>query len=115
MKHIFGNHHIIELINCNSLLLKKSSTVENAMLECARISGATIITHNFHQFEPDGVSGVIVIAESHFTIHTWPEFKFAAVDVFVCNDKIDVGAAIDTLKQKLEASEVVISSAKRGY
>ena len=70
----------------------------------ARVAEATIVTHNFHRFEPHGISGVVVIAESHIAIHTWPEAGFVTVDVYVCNYTTDNTAKAERVFAALEAA-----------
>ena len=98
-----GKHVLVDLHGCNPELLKKVDFISEDMLEAARRSQATIVGKFFKQFEPWGVSGVIVIAESHITIHTWPEYKLASVDYFSCSDEPKINLAIEYLKEILEA------------
>ena len=74
-----GNHLIIELYDCKVDIINDLHKVEDILMESVNISGAEIITPVFHKFNPHGVSGVVVIAESHFSIHTWPEYGYCAV------------------------------------
>jgi S-adenosylmethionine decarboxylase proenzyme len=83
-----GRHSLIELSGCDPERLKHVREVRSAMLEAARRANGTIVKAVFHAFSPWGVSGVVVIAESHLTIHTWPEHGYAAVDVFSCSPKL---------------------------
>ena len=76
-----GRHLLLELYNCDTSLLNDTKRIEAALVEAARLVGATIIDTSFHHFSPYGVSGVVIIAESHITVHTWPEYNYAAVDV----------------------------------
>jgi len=105
-----GRQLTIEYYECASRVLISKDRVENALLKAAKDSGATIISSSFHQFEPQGVSGVVIIAESHFTVHAWPEHDYAAVDIFTCGDNIDLETAIDSMKHSFGAENVVISS-----
>lgn len=84
-----GRQILVEFYDCDSEVLDNEDLIRNILLESVRRSGATIITDTFHTFSPHGVSGVIVIAESHVTIHTWPEHRYAAVDIFTCGETID--------------------------
>lgn len=77
--------------------------VEKLMLKAARISGATIIKSRFHNFSPFGVSGMIIVAKSHLSIHTWPEYRYAAVDIFACEHIINPRLAADYLAKSLGA------------
>ncbi|HBI26269.1 MAG TPA: adenosylmethionine decarboxylase, partial [Peptococcaceae bacterium] len=68
----------------------------------------------FHKFSPQGVSGVVIISESHLTIHTWPELGYAAVDVFTCGDKINPWDACKHLSEILQAEHVTATEMRRG-
>ena len=83
------------------------------MLEAARHAGATVILDTFHRFKRDGISGVVVIAESHISIHTWPEHRYAAVDVFTCGDSVDPWGVRHYLQEKLQAKNVSSMEIKR--
>ena len=71
--------------------------VREAMVEAAKRSNASVVTDSFHEFKPYGVSGAVIIQESHFTIHTWPEHGYAAVDLFYCSNTVAVDIAVQTL------------------
>ncbi len=105
-----GRQLTIEYYSCATKILLNKDLVEKALLKAADDSGATIISSSFHGFEPQGVSGVVVIAESHFTVHAWPEHDYAAVDIFTCGDKIDLELAINSMKDSFQSENVVISS-----
>ncbi len=105
-----GRQLTIEYYECGNTILLNKDLVENAVLKAARESGATIISSSFHEFEPQGVSGVVIIAESHFTVHAWPEHDYAAVDIFTCGDNIDLDVAIQSMKVSFESENIVISS-----
>ncbi|HGY11089.1 MAG TPA: adenosylmethionine decarboxylase [Desulfobacterales bacterium] len=105
-----GRQLTIEYYECASNVLLDKNRVEKALLQAAKNSGATIISSSFHGFKPQGVSGVVVIAESHFTVHAWPEHDYAAVDIFTCGDSIDLEVAINSMRDSFESKNVVISS-----
>jgi S-adenosylmethionine decarboxylase proenzyme len=109
-----GKHLLIELYSCDRKLLNDASYIEKVMTEAADISGATIVQTVFHTFNPYGVSGIVVIAESHLAIHTWPEYGYAAVDVFTCGDDIDPYISYEYIKKKLKARNAYLSEIKRG-
>ena len=90
-----GNHLLVELYECDAGKLNDLGKLELVLGKAVRISGATPLKASFHQFAPQGVSGVIIIAESHFTIHTWPEYGYAALDIFTCGQTIDSQKALD--------------------
>ena len=101
-----GYHLILELEGCPSSALDDRETVSRVMTEAVEASGATLIQPFFHQFAPQGVSGVVIISESHFSIHTWPEYGYAAVDIFTCGDQIDMDVAVETLRRGLGAEAI---------
>lgn len=105
-----GRQMTIEYYECRPEILLDEHKVEQAMLKAAKKSGATIISSSFHKFKPQGVSGVIVIAESHFTVHAWPEHDYAAVDIFTCADSIDLETAVNVMKEEFGSNHVMISS-----
>ena len=81
-----GIHLIADFFECDPSVINNAESVEKIMTESVKISGATIIKPFFHRFSPHGISGIIVVAESHFAIHTWPEHYAAAVDIFSCGE-----------------------------
>ncbi|MEH0022858.1 MAG: adenosylmethionine decarboxylase [Desulfobacter sp.] len=105
-----GRQLTIEYYDCHPHALLSKEAVENTLLKAARDSGATIISSSFHKFEPQGVSGVVIIAESHFTVHAWPEHNYAAVDIFTCGDNINLDTAIHAMQEGFESGRVVVSS-----
>ena len=109
-----GRHFIVELYECDSELINDTDAIEDILLESVRISGAEIIKPVFHKFSPHGITGIVVIAESHFSIHTWPEYGYAAVDVFTCGQTVDPLIATHSLKEQLGASDVKTVLVKRG-
>ena len=109
-----GKHILAELYDCNNKLLNDTNFIEKAMLKAAELSGATIVSSTFHKFNPHGVSGVVVIAESHMSIHTWPEYGFVAIDLFTCGDTVNPWNGFDHLKEILEASNISTIEMKRG-
>jgi S-adenosylmethionine decarboxylase proenzyme len=109
-----GRQILIEFYDCQSEALTDRDRIRQYMLEAARHAGATVISDTFHHFKPDGVSGVVVIAESHISIHTWPEHRYAAVDVFTCGDSVDPWGVPRYLQEKLQAENVSSMEIKRG-
>jgi S-adenosylmethionine decarboxylase proenzyme len=99
-----GRQLILELYNCNPTKLSDPKLIETEMRHAALAMNATIVTATFHHFSPLGVSGVVVIQESHLTIHTWPEHGYAAIDIFTCGE-IDMGAGSSYLATVLEAKK----------
>jgi len=109
-----GKHLLIEYYGCDSEILKNTSLIEKYMIEAARVAQATIVESVFHTFNPWGVSGVIVIEESHLAIHTWPEYKYAAVDLFTCGITIKPWNAFKLLEEKLKAERYDLTEISRG-
>ncbi|HEX3798236.1 MAG TPA: adenosylmethionine decarboxylase [Verrucomicrobiae bacterium] len=107
-------HTLLEFYDCNPAELKHSRQVKTLMHESVLKGGGTIVKEVFHNFSPYGVSGVIVITESHVTIHTWPEHGYAAVDIFSCSAKLDHDAIRDALKRGLSSARVKSKSFSRG-
>lgn len=114
LKQILGNQLIVELFDCDQESLKDVSTVEAVLLKAANAAKATVINHCFHQFSPHGVSGVVVIAESHIAVHTWPEHRYCAIDIFTCGDLIDNDSALTVLKEGLRCESIKVFKVKRG-
>lgn len=109
-----GRHILVEFFGCSSNILNEVPYIETSMVDAAKAAGATIINSTFHHFSPFGVSGVVVIQESHLAIHTWPEYRYAAVDLFTCGDLVNPWVAYDYLKQAFEAEQGSAMEIKRG-
>ena len=109
-----GRHILVEYYNCDKDILKDHSIIEEHMKEAAIVSNATIVTSCFHKFNPWGVSGAVIIQESHLTIHTWPELGYAAVDVFTCGDTVNPWEACNYMTEKLNAKNMTATEIKRG-
>lgn len=109
-----GKQLIIELFQCDSTILNDLNTLEHHMLEAVKLSGATIIKPFFHQFSPHGITGVVVVAESHFSLHTWPEYGYCALDIFTCGESVNGHDALDYLKKHLKAANASVMEIKRG-
>ena len=114
MKKGLGYHLLLELHGCPAAVLSDSLEVENAFLDAAKVSGANIVKTVFHHFNPHGVSGIIVIAESHFAVHTWPEYGYVAVDLFSCSNKIDLDKAVESLKKYFIPQNMSVVGFERG-
>lgn len=108
-----GRHLLVELKDCTANL-DDVRGVQRAMHEAAVAAGATVVNEVFQVFEPHGVSGVVVIAESHLAIHTWPEYGFAAVDVFTCGDEVDPWLGFEHLRAAFGATSHSVVELRRG-
>ncbi len=109
-----GRQILVEFYDCDSEKINNVEFIESTFLEATRASGATIISHNFHKFSPYGVSGMVVIAESHVSIHSWPEYNYAAVDIFTCGETIDPWVIQEYIKDAFEAKNISSMEMKRG-
>jgi S-adenosylmethionine decarboxylase proenzyme len=108
-----GHHLLVEFTGCDASSLADLDRVTSAMLQAAEASGATVVTHSFHHFSPHGVSGAVIIAESHLAIHTWPEHGFAAVDFFSCGN-VDMSRGLAVLKVAFSATGETRLELERG-
>ena len=109
-----GRHLLLELRECNVAVLDDLKYLENALVSAAIESGATVLDKSFHQFAPQGVSGVVLIAESHLSLHTWPEHAYAAVDIFTCGTTVKIEVAADSLIRQLGSKDPSLLEVKRG-
>ena len=112
--HGLGTHLLIELRDCDSSTLRDLKRVTDIMVGAALHAKATIIDVSFHEFSPFGISGMVVIAESHLSIHTWPEYNYAAADIFTCGDIIKPEEASDYLISNFKSKNPSIVEMKRG-
>mgnify|MGYP001591339668 FL=1 len=112
--HALGRHLLLELFDCDDAVIGNLEFVKAAMIKAAKRAQATIIDVIFHEFNPFGISGVIVIAESHLTIHTWPEYRYAAVDIFTCGETTNPDAAASYLAEAFGAERTSVVEMQRG-
>ncbi|HUU70445.1 MAG TPA: adenosylmethionine decarboxylase [Planctomycetota bacterium] len=104
-----GKHVILECYDCDLETLCNAELLEAIFLESAEKSGATIMGSSFKKFDPQGISGVVIIAESHFTVHTWPEYRYAAIDMFTCGSRINFETAKDVFRRRLKCRKMVVA------
>lgn len=109
-----GRQILVEFYESDRSIIDNVEAIENILLEGTLASGATVISHNFHKFSPHGVSGTVVIAESHVTIHTWPEYGYAAVDIFTCGETIDPWIIQEYLQKAFHSKNISSMEMKRG-
>jgi S-adenosylmethionine decarboxylase len=109
-----GSHLLIELFGCDRDTLKLEVSVGAAMEQAARESDATVVAKSFHEFKPYGVSGAVIIQESHYTIHTWPEHGYAAVDLFYCGGTVAVHKAVEVLQEQFKPQRIKFLVVRRG-
>ena len=113
MSTALGNHILVEFMNCDPHIMNDVAAIERDMVGAAQKAGATVINSTFHHFSPYGVSGVVVIQESHLAIHTWPEYGYAAVDLFTCGE-MNAWISFDHLKECFGAKSYSALEMKRG-
>lgn len=109
-----GSHLLVELYGCEGTSLELEITVGAAMKEAAMESEATVVADSFHEFKPYGVSGAVIIQESHYTIHTWPEHGYAAVDLFYCGGTVKVRRAVEVLEARFKPKRIKFLVVRRG-
>jgi S-adenosylmethionine decarboxylase len=109
-----GRHLLIELQDCDKEVLNDLGFLRDAMVTAALDCGASVLGESFHNFNPQGVSGVVVIAESHLSIHTWPEYRYAAADIFTCGTTVAPEKAAEALIEKLGAGNHSVTEIQRG-
>ena len=109
-----GTHLLLDLKDCDKEVLNDLTFLKDSLLAAAVEAGATVLGESFHRFSPQGVSGVVIIAESHLFIHTWPEYGYAAVDIFTCGDSNQPRRAAKFLIGKLQTKNHSIIELQRG-
>lgn len=106
---------LIDLYECDQERLLDADRISEGMLRAAELMGAEVVGHSFHTFKPWGVSGTVTIAESHLAVHTWPEYRFAAVTFETCGAHMDHKKAYRHLIDFFGAKQPRISHQKRGF
>ena len=109
-----GRHLLLELKDCNPAVLNDLDFLKDCLRTAAEEAGATVVGESFHQFSPHGVSGVVIIAESHLFIHTWPEYNYAAVDIFTCGNSVRPQKAVELIIQRLGVKNWSLLEIRRG-
>lgn len=110
-----ANHTLIDYFDCDPAILSDPRRIRDILLSAIQLAGLTIVLDTFHHFEPQGVSGVVVISESHVTIHTWPEHAYAAVDVFTCGVAMQSDLLYSAIQEGLGAARSSKTSLDRGF
>jgi S-adenosylmethionine decarboxylase len=108
-----GRHLIAEFYRCEPTFLDDVAGIRQLMLDTAGIIGATVMGHSFHPFTPQGVSGTVVISESHLSVHTWPEYGYVAVDIYTCGG-LDPRPGFEYLRERLGAESSRVQEILRG-
>ena len=110
-----GRHLLIEFYDCSFDILNDAELIKDKLVTAAKKAGCTIVSAHSNLFNPHGVSAVVVIAESHVTIHTWPELGYASVDIFTCSDSVNPWDIRDELLISLCAGREESIELKRGF
>ena len=113
-KKALGKQFLAELYDCDSKMLNDKQKIAQILEDAAVFSGAKVLGSTFHQFSPQGVSGMVLLSESHLAIHTWPEHDFASIDLFACGSKMDTDACLEFVKKELKASLSEVTKVQRG-
>ena len=108
-----GKHCILELYECDEFKLNDEAFLRHTIGLAVKLSGATLLNLITHRFEPQGVTGLALLAESHISIHTWPETGYAAVDVFTCGDHTMPERACEVISRELSARHFSLKSFQR--
>ncbi len=114
MIRYLGKHIILELWGCDNKALDDEEGIGKMLNDCVNACGATLICTKTHKFSPQGVTGVAVLAESHISIHTWPELGYAAMDIFTCGEHVEPIKAVPIIKEFLKPKHIEILDLKRG-
>jgi S-adenosylmethionine decarboxylase len=109
-----GFHYVVEAAGCDPEILGNADKIRQIFLEAAKVGNMEVKSSYFFKFSPTGVSGVVIVAESHISIHTWPEKGYAALDVYTCGTKAEPEKAVDYILEKLKAKYAHVSEIKRG-
>ena len=109
-----GTHLLLDLRRCDADLLDDANYIQESLTLAAETAGATVLSARFHKFSPMGVTGVVLISESHLCIHTWPERGFAAVDIFTCGSAFKTRHAAEVVIERLGCREPAITCMERG-
>ncbi|MDY7019544.1 MAG: adenosylmethionine decarboxylase [Chloroflexota bacterium] len=112
--YALGRHLLLELKNCDKEVLDDLGFLKDSLNEAAVECGASVVGESFYHFSPQGVSGVVNIAESHISIHTWPEYGYAAVDVFTCGEDVKPEKAVEVLTRRLGSENFSAIELRRG-
>ncbi len=109
-----ARHLLLELKDCNHEALNDTGLLRDCLIAAAKAAGATVVNESFYQFAPYGISGVVIIAESHLSVHTWPEYNYAAADIFTCGTSIQPEKAAQLIIDRLGSRNASYKQLERG-
>lgn len=111
---MLGKHAIIDLSGCNSEIIRNCQLIHDILVKAAEMANLTIIGIMDHRFTPEGYTAVLMLEESHLSIHTWPEYNYASIDLYSCNLQTDFQAVTDFLANKFQAMVTGFTFLERG-
>ncbi len=109
-----GHHYIVEASGCDPKIIGSVERVQQILVKSAEIAGASVWSISFSRFPPNGVSGVVVISESHISTHTWPEVGYAALDIYTCGSSVRPDKAVIYAVNAFGAATSHITEITRG-
>lgn len=109
-----GRHAIADIYNCNCPKMDDLKYIKNLVMTSAKEAKLTVVDNKFYKFNPIGISGVLILSESHLTIHTWPEYNYIAVDVFTCGAEINPVNACKIIAKNFDSKSMMIREFERG-
>ncbi len=110
-----GTHYLIGLSGCDKVQLNDMSFWKKTLLEASNEAQIPVLKNYFYQFEPQGLTGFLLLASSHISVHTWPELGYAALDVFTCSDQERTQKAVDFILKEINFKKKNIKKRRRGY
>lgn len=109
-----GKHLILDLYGCQTAILNDKVKIDKLLTECVKISGATVEGKLFKQFEPNGISAVFLLSESHISVHVWPDQKYASIDMYTCGQKCDPSNILDLIEKTFDPEQFTHRLIERG-
>lgn len=109
-----GTHFLIEIEGVQREILSSQKLLRSALHNAAQAGNATLVDEIWHSYTPEGVSGVLLVAESHLSIHTWPEKNYAAIDFYTCGTAPDIASITEVLQQALQTTSIRTQTIQRG-
>lgn len=115
MKKSLGYQLTIDFYDCNSTIIDNVDKIKSILETGAKMMNLSIVKTVIHEFSPIGISGVVVIKESHIAIHTWPEHNYVALDFFTCNKSYPLNEGIQWIQKEFEANKIEKTTIQRGF
>lgn len=112
-QNMIGKHCILELYECNKNKLNDEAFIRTTITSSAKLAGATLINLITHRFTPQGITGLALLAESHISLHSWPEISYGAIDIFTCGKHTDPQLACENFIKEFEAKKFSLRNLQR--